>query len=75
MPRMTKAERLAEKAKRDAKIAEAKAVVATGKCPTCQSPLRRNLALTGWFQCSQFGAEGFRSDSSKPACSYQTFTE
>ena len=54
--------------------AEAQATVATGCCPQCGAGLRRNLALTGWWQCEQFGAEGFRKDSSKPACSFQTFT-
>lgn len=36
---------------------------------------RRNSSLAGWWQCAQFGAVGFRADSSKPACSWQTFTE
>lgn len=53
----------------------ARQVVATGCCPQCGAKLRRNLALAGWWQCSQYGAEGFRADSTKPACSFQTFTE
>lgn len=72
--RTTKAQRAAETAKREARIAEAVAIVRTGKCPQCGRPLRRNLALTGWYQCSQYGAEGFRADSSSPSCSFQTFT-
>ena len=72
--RVTKAAKAAEKAKRDARIAEAVAIVQTGKCPQCGRALRRNLSLTGWFQCSQFGAEGFRADATKPSCSFQTFT-
>lgn len=59
----------------DAIHARARAIVATGKCPDCGAPLRRNLALTGWWQCSQLGAEGFRADSSKPSCTFQCFTE
>jgi hypothetical protein len=55
--------------------AEGRAIVATGTCPQCGSGLRRNLAITGWWQCSQYGADGFRKDSSKPSCSFQTFTE
>jgi len=55
--------------------AEARAIVASNKCPNCGRELRRNLALAGWWQCSQFGAEGFRADSSQPSCSFQTFTE
>jgi hypothetical protein len=31
--------------------------------------------LTGWWQCSQYGAEGFRADSTKPSCGWQGFTE
>lgn len=73
--RMTKQQRAAERARRDAKLAEARAQVATGRCPQCGAPLRRNLALTGWWQCSQYGADGFRADNSKPSCPFQTFTE
>ena len=51
------------------------AIVKTGKCPDCGSPLRRNLALAGWWQCSQYGSEDRRLDSSKPGCGFQTFTE
>lgn len=50
-------------------------IVEWGKCPLCGSKLRRNQALAGWYQCEQFGADGFRKDSSKPACSWQGFTE
>jgi hypothetical protein len=55
--------------------AETRAVVATGKCPCCGESLKRNLSITGWWQCAQLGAEGFRKDSSKPACSWQGFTQ
>lgn len=51
------------------------AIVATGCCPKCGAGLRRNLSLTGWWQCDQFGADGFRADSSKPPCHFQGFTE
>lgn len=54
---------------------ETRAVVASGKCPTCGAGLRRNLSLTGWWQCEQLGAEGFRKDPTKPSCSWQGFTE
>lgn len=69
------AERAAAQARIEKAHAEARAIVATGKCPDCGAALRRNLSLTGWWQCSQFGAEGFRADASKPSCSFQTFTE
>lgn len=73
--RMTKAVKLAEKAKLEARQAEARAVVATGKCPQCGCKIRRNMSMTGWYQCEQYGSEGFRKDSTKPSCSWQTFTE
>lgn len=55
--------------------AETRKIVATGKCPECGSGLRRNLSLTGWWQCEQLGAENFRKDPAKPSCSWQGFTE
>jgi hypothetical protein len=55
--------------------AETLGIVIGGRCPTCGAGLRRNLALSGWWQCAQYGAEGFRADSSKPSCSWQGFTE
>lgn len=72
---MTKAEKLAEKEKRETILKKARDIVQTGKCPDCGRALRRNLALTGWYQCSQFGAVGFRADASQPSCNFQTFTE
>lgn len=73
--------RYADKCKRctrqaiDAALAEAKLVVAAGVCPFCGAGLRRNLALAGWYQCVQYGADGFRLDNAAPACSFQCFTE
>lgn len=75
MPRLTKAEKAAEKANADARYAEASRIVASGKCPLCGDGLRRNLSLTGWWQCQQLGAAGFRKDPTKPSCSFQTFKE
>lgn len=73
--RMTQQQKADAKAKRNENIAKQVAIVQTGKCPQCGAPLRRNLALAGWWQCSQYGADGFRKDNSKPSCSFQTFTE
>jgi hypothetical protein len=53
---------------------EAELIVASGRCPTCRAPLRRNSSILGWWQCSQYGAVGFRADNTKPSCSFQTFT-
>ena len=55
--------------------AETRRIVATGVCPECGGGLRRNLSLTGWWQCEQLGAENFRKDPTKPSCRWQGFTE
>jgi len=79
---MTKDERSARKLERAAaaaRIAAAhtatRAIVATGICPDCGRGVRRNSSLTGWWQCSQYGAEGFRADATRPPCHWQGFTE
>lgn len=78
---MTKAERAARKAEREASAARIAAaheatrqVVASGQCPQCGSTLRQNLSLTGWWQCEQLGAEQFRARPQDPPCSWQGFT-
>ena len=62
----------------DKKLAEAGAdaqkTVATGVCPKCGARLKRNSSMTGWWQCSLYGSEGFRADATKPACSFRCFT-
>ncbi len=68
-------EQAASNARIQAAHEETKRVVASGKCPLCGGGLRRNLSLTGWWQCEQLGAEGFRKDPAKPSCSWQGFTE
>lgn len=55
--------------------AEAMKIVATGKCPKCGAGIHRNLSLSGWWQCDQYGAETHRKRADLPACSWQTFTE
>ncbi len=47
------------------------AAVKANTCPVCGRPLRRNSSIAGWWQCSQFGAVGFRADSNAPACDWQ----
>lgn len=63
------------KKRHDEHLATARAQVATGKCPTCGAPLRRNSSMAGWWQCAQLGNEQFRMDPARPSCSWQTFTE
>lgn len=70
-----RAEREAQKARLEAARAEARRVVATGACPRCGSKLRYNGSLTGWWQCSQYGSEGFRADGTRASCPFQCFTE
>jgi ribosomal protein L37AE/L43A len=72
---MTKQQKQQAQAARDARLAYEREIVATGKCPDCGRPIRRNLALAGWWQCSQLGAVGFRADATQPSCDWQTFTE
>ena len=55
--------------------AEARKVVLTGRCPLCGDNLERNLALSGWFQCANYGTrklDNGRADNQN--CDYQTFT-
>lgn len=40
-------------------------IVDTGKCPLCGSPLARNNAMSGWWQCSKYST----------VCGWQGFTE
>lgn len=55
--------------------AEIGKIVKSGKCPDCGRGLRRNMALSGWWQCVQYGAVGFRAEADKPSCNWQGFTE
>lgn len=79
---MTKQERAERRAERKAsaeRIAQAqtetRAIVATGVCPCCGSKLKRNLSITGWWQCEQFGSVGFRARDNDPQCGWQGFTQ
>jgi len=62
------------KARMERVYAENEQIAARGICPDCGRKLRRNLSLTGWWQCSQLGAVGFRADASQPSCNFQMFT-
>lgn len=67
-------DRKAREARLAAARAEVQRIVATRTCPLCGSALRRNLSLTGWWQCAQFGTEQFREDPRKSQCNWQGFT-
>jgi hypothetical protein len=51
--------------------AEYRGILDAGCCPDCGSGLKQNLSITGWWQCEQFGAAGFRMDDNKPSCDFQ----
>lgn len=72
---MTKKERAAHKQKMDRIHAETLEIVKTGCCPVCGRALKQNLSITGWWQCSQFGAVTRRADPTQPSCNWQGFTE
>jgi len=65
----------ASNARLEAIHAEVRRIVSTGKCPTCGRKLRQNLSITGWWQCSQLGAVGFRAEADQPSCGWQGFTQ
>lgn len=69
-----KAARLAQAARIAAAKAEALRILESRVCPQCGQYLRRNFAITGWWQCAGFGADGFRAAGSTP-CDFQMFTE
>lgn len=78
---MTKAERQRRKEEQEqsktriaAAHAKAAAALRANKCPRCGRAVRRNLSLSGWVQCSQFGAAQFRADANLPPCDWQGFT-
>lgn len=73
----TIAENRASAARMEAAKAEAQRVVATGQCPLCGLPLRRNSSLTGWWQCVACCAPSCSPPEhrDKPRCSFQCFTE
>ena len=59
----------------DVRRANATELLKKGVCPECGTKLRYNSSITGWWQCAQLGAEGFRLDASKPSCGFQFFAE
>jgi len=73
---MAEKKRLAaeSRARIEAAHAETHAALESNSCPTCGSGARRNIALSGWVQCEQFGADGRRARNDAPACSWQGFT-
>lgn len=78
---MTKQERAERKAERAASVeriraaqAETQRIVDSRVCPKCGCDLRLNTSITGWWQCEQYGAPGFRARATVPPCNWQGFT-
>ena len=67
-------ERKVQREKLEQVRAETLEIVLTGVCPDCDSALKRNLALHGWWQCEQYGDGHFRARPDEPQCDWQGFT-
>ena len=67
----------AHKARMETILKKNSAIVARGVCPDCGTELRRNSALTGWWQCDCYGLDQFRKPENrgKPSCSFQCFID
>lgn len=74
---MSRKEKAAHQARMNALHEEAQGHVNRGTCPCCGTALRRNLALTGWWQCGAYACEAMREPQFRglPSCSFQCFTE
>ncbi len=72
--RMTPEQR-ASQARMEAQQRASQAALEANCCPQCGSQVRRNLAITGWVQCEQYGSVGFRARDEDPQCSWQGFTQ
>ena len=70
---MTQTERKAHQERIEMLKEQVQAIVNTGICPECKADLKRNLSMTGWWQCEQLGAVGFRKDPTKSSCNWQGF--
>jgi hypothetical protein len=71
--RMTPEEK-ARQARIQAAHEEAAKALRDNRCPICGETVRINSSLSGWVQCSQFGAPQFRKDPNRPSCNWQGFT-
>ncbi len=69
--------KVCSKARSERLYAEAQAHVERGTCPYCGTALKRNSALTGWWQCGAYACEAMRAPEFKglPSCSFQCFTK
>jgi ssDNA-binding Zn-finger/Zn-ribbon topoisomerase 1 len=74
---MSKHESMKAKIERQAKtrLEEAKTVIATGKCPRCQTALVLNSTIRGWYQCGAYPDDKYRKPEFKglPQCGFQVF--
>ena len=73
--RVSKLERKLNADRLAAHRAAVTAAAMANQCPRCGRAVKFNRSMAGWVQCSQFGAVGFRADSTAPSCDWQGFTE
>ena len=70
---MKHAEKIRQRMRMESANKEADKAFRENRCPSCAETVKLNLSLTGWVQCVQFGAEGFRKDATRPSCNWQGF--
>ena len=66
-----------EETERQIRFNHAREIVNSGKCPDCGSPLYRNNAMTGWWQCEGYPCQQMRHSGFEnlPKCEFQIFIE
>jgi len=66
-----------ERQAREKRYAEARVIVAKGKCPKCGHPLYRNNSMSGWWQCEGYPSASHRHPGYENLreCDFQVFTE
>lgn len=53
---------------------EAQKIIDIGRCPECGDSIERNMALSGWWQCANFGQRKMRNGRADNAdCGWQAF--
>jgi hypothetical protein len=67
-------EQIASNARIAKSQAEAQGALQANRCPACGCGVTRNLSITGWVQCEQFGAPQFRKRPTDAPCNWQGFT-
>jgi len=61
-------------ARRNERLAEAKAIAKTGKCPECGRNLVFCRYVLGHVMCEQYGGESHRANPDEPPCDFHCYT-